>query len=370
MKSSLNRRPIWQPSRISRLKDLLVAALMAISLKRLVIFALTAPFLVYMYREVTRDVLVIEPFSVPKELEEAGLTPEVVAHRIGAGIRQIELEARTTMKRDNLVSMRDENPLVDVEIPGIKLGTRTLIETLRNVFGIYPRHISGDVTILPAPVSGLRKMILSTYLSQDGLKGAGTTFASGLDISGFDILIRETATEIVQQINPLVLASYLEDHGKDLDAAGIARKVLADSSQDDHHRAIAANLLGITFYSQQVYDKAISSYKRSIELDPNYAQPHNNLGAALANIGKADEAAIEYRKALRIDPRNPAPYNNLGLFFAAAQKTDEAVANYKKSVELDPKFSDAYQNWGFLLLSQGRYSEAEEKFVQAKDTDR
>jgi Tfp pilus assembly protein PilF len=370
MKVPLNRRPIWQPSRISRLRSLLVASLRAISLKRLVLFVLTAPVLVYIYREVTRDVLVIEPFSVPKDLEEAGLTSEVVAHRIGSEIRQIEMDARTSMKRDSLMSMRDENPPVDIEIPGIKLGTRTLIEAFRNVAGIYPRQISGDVTILPAPVSGRRKMILSTYLSQGGLKGGRTTFASDVDIAGFDVLIRETATEIIQQINPLVLASYLEDHGNDADAARIARKVLVDSSQDNHHLAVAANLLGITFYSQRAYDRAISSYKRSIELDPNYAQPHNNLGAALADTGNAGEAAIEYRKAVRIDPRNPAPYNNLGLLFAAAQKADEAIASYRKSIELDPKFPDAYQNWGLILLSQGRYNEAEEKFVQAKEAGR
>src|ERR1700690_3330129 len=38
--------------------------------------------LVYVYREVSRDALIIASFSVPKQFEEAGFTPDVVAHQI------------------------------------------------------------------------------------------------------------------------------------------------------------------------------------------------------------------------------------------------------------------------------------------------
>jgi hypothetical protein len=63
-----------------------------------------------------------------------------------------------------------------VEIPGPKLGLKTLIDITRNVFGIYPKHISGDI-LLPAdaPVKvGLppvQQATVTVYLTQGPERG-------------------------------------------------------------------------------------------------------------------------------------------------------------------------------------------------------
>jgi hypothetical protein len=67
------------------------------------------PLLFYVYREVNHDALIIEPFSVPKRFDESGLTPEVVSNRIGDALRQIEIDANTTMKKDRLAQLRDDS---------------------------------------------------------------------------------------------------------------------------------------------------------------------------------------------------------------------------------------------------------------------
>src|ERR1019366_2590344 len=85
------RRPVWQPSRLSRLKAFLKNTLGRITLGRLALAIVVLPLLFYVYREVTRDVLIIDPFTVPKHFEEAGLTSEVMANRIGDRLRQIEI---------------------------------------------------------------------------------------------------------------------------------------------------------------------------------------------------------------------------------------------------------------------------------------
>ena len=53
--------------------------------------------------------------------------------------------------------------------------------------------------------------------------------------------------------------------------------------------------------------------RRALELSPNYAKAHNNLGLALANSGgRWPEAIAEYQAALRINPDLAQVHFNLG----------------------------------------------------------
>jgi tetratricopeptide (TPR) repeat protein len=49
-------------------------------------------------------------------------------------------------------------------------------------------------------------------------------------------------------------------------------------------------------------EEAIAQYKTAVHLKPDYADAHNNLGAALASLGRTQEAITEFQAALRIQP--------------------------------------------------------------------
>ena len=49
-------------------------------------------------------------------------------------------------------------------------------------------------------------------------------------------------------------------------------------------------------------DEAVACYRRALELKPDYAEAHNNLGNALKDQGKLDEAVACYRRALELKP--------------------------------------------------------------------
>ena len=49
-------------------------------------------------------------------------------------------------------------------------------------------------------------------------------------------------------------------------------------------------------------DEAIADYRKALEIKPDYAEAHNNLGAVLAGRGQADEAIAHFRKALEVRP--------------------------------------------------------------------
>jgi hypothetical protein len=51
------------------------------------------------------------------------------------------------------------------------------------------------------------------------------------------------------------------------------------------------------------YDDAIAGYRRALELAPDYAQAHGNLGSALREVGDLDGAYEHLKRAIDIDPR-------------------------------------------------------------------
>ena len=59
-------------------------------------------------------------------------------------------------------------------------------------------------------------------------------------------------------------------------------------------------------------DEAIGQFQKALEINPNYAEAHNNLGNALLQKGQVDEAMAQYQKALEINPNYAEAHNNLG----------------------------------------------------------
>jgi hypothetical protein len=116
----VHRRAIWQPTPSTRLLTVLKHLKTRITFPRLLIAVFVLPILFYVFNEVTRDVLVIEPFTVPKRFQDSGLTGEVMANRIGDALSQIETATQTYMRKDALGSIHDEDFAPAIEIPGTK----------------------------------------------------------------------------------------------------------------------------------------------------------------------------------------------------------------------------------------------------------
>ncbi|MDD5098071.1 MAG: tetratricopeptide repeat protein, partial [Candidatus Omnitrophica bacterium] len=71
-----------------------------------------------------------------------------------------------------------------------------------------------------------------------------------------------------------------------------------------HTGVIFYNDLGIQLASANLFDGAIASFKRVIELDPLYADAHFNLGLAYWKKGLKREAIFEFKQTLKINPNH------------------------------------------------------------------
>jgi tetratricopeptide (TPR) repeat protein len=103
----------------------------------------------------------------------------------------------------------------------------------------------------------------------------------------------------------------------------------------------------------QDQQKAIDNFQKAMQLSPNDASLHNNLGSVYAEMGKVTEAQTEFQKAADINPAGASGYYyNLGVVMVNQGKMDEAAVALKKATDLDPTNANAFYWYGMALLGK------------------
>ena len=103
----------------------------------------------------------------------------------------------------------------------------------------------------------------------------------------------------------------------------------------------------------QYQQKSIDNYQKAMQLTPNDASLHNNLGSLYAEMGKVAEAQAEFQKAADLNPAGASGYYyNLGVVMVNQGKMDEAAVSLKKATDLDPTNANAFYWYGMALLGK------------------
>ncbi len=126
----------------------------------------------------------------------------------------------------------------------------------------------------------------------------------------------------------------------------------------DRHDFEIHNLLGLALMAQDLFDKALPAFDRSLQLAPSYAEAHHNKGLAFKNLEKPEQAIQSFQKAVACNPRSAMAHANLGLSLHEQRRYDLANQNYRRALEIDPSYIDASGNLGRLLLETGDLSGA------------
>ena len=115
------------------------------------------------------------------------------------------------------------------------------------------------------------------------------------------------------------------------------------------------------------FAKSEQTFKRALELNPNYATAYHWYGELLINqLDRVDEAAALGKKAAELDPLSPAININLGIYLDVQGSFDEALAQYKRVIEIEPGFAAVYPIIGYIFWeSYGRLAEAMPWFEKA-----
>jgi tetratricopeptide (TPR) repeat protein len=123
--------------------------------------------------------------------------------------------------------------------------------------------------------------------------------------------------------------------------------------------------LGTALARRGRLQEALACFQRAVELRPRHAGTHNNVGETLRRLGRLDEAIAWLRQAIQLRPQSAEAHNNLGIALFQQSHVTEAVACYRSALHLRPAYPDALNNLGNALRDQGRLEEAEAQLRQA-----
>lgn len=152
------------------------------------------------------------------------------------------------------------------------------------------------------------------------------------------------------------LAEALSELGQKKEATALLAKHLASASVESPDLYA---WLGILRDAQGDYTAAAEAHRHALQLSPNNAKFHNNLGYNLLLRGNGEEAVKSLRMALSLDPKLDAARNNLGLALARAggeAGRQEAMALWQAANGGDK--AAAHTNMAAVLMEQARYDEA------------
>jgi tetratricopeptide (TPR) repeat protein len=180
-------------------------------------------------------------------------------------------------------------------------------------------------------------------------------FMYGLELSeqGYDSASL-AAFERAAKLDPIAITFYnlgtlYMRMGQPVTAKGAFERAL--ELQSDYPEA--SNTLGALLAQSGDVPGAIARFRVALESRPDYADALNNLGYALFQGGQAREAFDLYQRALKARPDFPEAFNNLGIFFGQQGDLARAEEYFKQAVEHRAGYGEAGNNLALVLAARG-----------------
>jgi serine/threonine protein kinase/Tfp pilus assembly protein PilF len=200
------------------------------------------------------------------------------------------------------------------------------------------------------------------------VKGNSTRWADKFDENFTDVL--ELEDTISERVARSLLPQLTGEEKKRLDKRGT-----------NNPQAYEAYLRGRFFWNQfvpEAFPKAIESFQKAVELDPNYALAYVGIAdfynwaciyglfPTVVSIPKVYEAAS---RALEIDDSLGEAYAALGLYYSSIAEYDISDKYYRRAIELNPNYSLAHEWYGSNLTGRGKFAEGLREVKIAEQLD-
>ena len=121
--------------------------------------------------------------------------------------------------------------------------------------------------------------------------------------------------------------------------------------------------------AQKRFAMEVAGFKFALQVDPNDAKAHNNLGVAMDMMRQPKVAQQHLEDAVRLNPQYAPAHYNLGVLQLAKGEKLKAMGNFQHTLEIDPHHVGARINLGSLMENQGALAEAEDHFTKALEIE-
>jgi TolB-like protein/Tfp pilus assembly protein PilF len=142
-----------------------------------------------------------------------------------------------------------------------------------------------------------------------------------------------------------------------------ARAIELDPMLSEAHSAMASIRA-----REYAWADAERGFRRAIELNPNNALAHLEIGARVLVVqGRFEDGFEEVARALALDPLSPYAMTESGEALLLARRYAEAVERFRKAIALDPTRNRPYNSLARALYLQGSVVEATTASEQSRN---
>ncbi len=115
----------------------------------------------------------------------------------------------------------------------------------------------------------------------------------------------------------------------------------------------------------ELLNKAIEYYSKSILIYPKYSEAYYNKGVAFLQLNNNDSAKNCFLQSIYFEAKNAKSYNNLGLIFFNQKNADSATYYFSKAFMLDSNTAEICGNYALILHNKNKFKEAEYLYLKS-----
>ena len=246
--------------------------------------------------------------------------------------------ARLKHLRQQLQENRLSAPLFDTRLFARHIEQAYTQMHQRNCQGLAPAHL--QVWVDDSQFSITAKLQQGLTLHQKGL------------LTEANSLFAEILQQQPQHFDALHLQGVIAAQRKDYPLA-VEKMLLALQLNPDN--AAAHYNLGNTLKEQAQLDAALRHFDRAIQLKPDYAEAYCNRANTLKDLQQPDAALINYQQAIALKPDFVDANYNLGIMLHATKQSEAAIKCYETAIAIAPDHADAHFNLSLCLLQLGNF---------------
>ncbi|MCH7849384.1 MAG: tetratricopeptide repeat protein [Planctomycetes bacterium] len=220
-----------------------------------------------------------------------------------------------------------------------------------------------EQTVSDGIVSAVREIPgFGTIIQMTAAISPGSSGSPVLNMRGEVIAVARSIVVDAQSLNFAVAI----EHVAAMQAGKLRRLNEVDrQATEGSDEALEELARGVAAYLANDYQKALVHFRRVIEIEPDDAEGHSNLGAVYIDLGRYQEALDTLKQAIRIKPHYAEAHLNLGVAYGKLGRYQEALDAVKQAIRIKPDDAEAHYNLGRAYVKLGRYQDAIAGFNQA-----
>jgi tetratricopeptide (TPR) repeat protein len=146
-------------------------------------------------------------------------------------------------------------------------------------------------------------------------------------------------------------------------AVALAREI-AEARPGSH---AAQATLGRALFQQRSYEESLEAFLRASELGSGDWRYRYYEASALSELGRMEAAEAAYLAALDLEPNAALVHRQLGWLYLRQDRYASAEQSYRRALEIEPDHADGQHNLGQALLAQRRSHEARVHLERAQE---